>query len=175
MFSKGLINQLHCPKNYLNLHIKTNCVRVGADTLVSGWARYIVCKQKPNIYSNPDRLGFFCGEIQIIIGTVRFLLVSWDPATLRLPYTLFKKTLIKWQFLWLIIIMSLNRHFSKTSSVTLNKKNHWITKVIYNSVDYCYAFLAASILRVGWSRLNSLGTDGGGGVLIPPPTHTHTL
>ena len=68
-------------KNYLNLHIKTNCVRVGADTLVSGWARYIECKQKPNIYSNPDRLGFYKEIIDYVIMILfffkRLFILQW--------------------------------------------------------------------------------------------------
>ena len=61
-------NRTNCPKNNLNLCIKTEPGTAGADATayaVFGFGRD-KCKQKPDIYrcicSIRDRLGFVCGD-----------------------------------------------------------------------------------------------------------------
>ena len=62
----------HCPKNILNLLLKTEPVSVGADATVYVWflGQIYVCKYQTTrcIRSSRDRLGF-CAKIKIIFET----------------------------------------------------------------------------------------------------------
>ena len=68
----------HCPKNNLNLRIKTEPVSVGADSTVYVCLlctyTEVYLAQKPDIYRcisfNCDRLSVFYAEIQVDFGTV---------------------------------------------------------------------------------------------------------
>ena len=67
-----LIYTVHCPKNSLNLRIKTEPVTVEADAMVNAWFLGQIYVNNQNlrcIRSRSDRLRFYA-EIQIIFGTV---------------------------------------------------------------------------------------------------------
>ena len=69
----ALIYTVHCPKNSLNLRIKTEPVTVEADAMVNAWFLGQIYVNNQNlrcIRSRSDRLRFFYAEIQIIFGTV---------------------------------------------------------------------------------------------------------
>ena len=72
---------MHCPKNNLNLCIKTEPVTVEADTTVYVWFssdhRNVNKRISCCICSSCDKLGFYA-EIQIMFGTVCLSMILFD-------------------------------------------------------------------------------------------------